>query len=221
MGGHALDHRGCALLKTHAVGQGNDDPRRDQRVFGVGANRQPVGHPVAHGNAGHAFAQRVDDARGFHAGGKGRGDGIPAPAVIGVDEVDAGGLHLHPHLARTRFGHRCVFVFEYIRVAGFVDSDRFHWITSERVGKRILRISYCVSSVDRRKSGDGWAVPGDFRYAANATTYEIRTTQYVHIGPNFPSGSRAFFTRAKNAPPGRLPSQGESDAPRRSRPLSP
>ncbi|CAM5701538.1 hypothetical protein SALBM311S_04656 [Streptomyces alboniger] len=100
-----------------------------QRVLGVCAGDGPAQDLVTHRDAGHAFADLVDDAGRLHAGDhrERRGDLRPPPvADLGVERVDPCRHDLQPHLPGS--GVRLVDLFEAedFRAAELGVGDRLH-----------------------------------------------------------------------------------------------
>ncbi len=123
---HALQHGRGGLPQIEAIGHLHQEMRGNGRVFGITAARHGPRDRIAHTQPGDAFAQRFHDARALHAEHERQRNFVQPGALIRVNEVHAGGRHLHQRLAGRRHGLGEVGIPQDVGAAVLFDKNCFH-----------------------------------------------------------------------------------------------
>src|SRR5438093_12952997 len=124
--GQPLQHRRGALVRAQSGRQGHQTRSRDHGVLRVSAGNTRVSDLVTDLHLAHVRTDRGDRTAGFQPEGQRQRELVLTRALVHVDVVDTGGVHLHRGLAGLRGGIRHVFVAKDFGTAGRVDSNGFH-----------------------------------------------------------------------------------------------
>jgi hypothetical protein len=123
MGRKTLESQGYRLVKREGVGQRGQERSWSQGVFRVGPLSRGGEHPVADAEAFDRSSHLIDGPRKLGPGDEGPGHGVPATALIDLDEVNPGNCHPNADLSRTRLGDRTVFRLEDLWASKLVDAN--------------------------------------------------------------------------------------------------
>jgi hypothetical protein len=117
----------AAAQRGDAGGELHQAVGRNAALLGVGPGRDAgIGHAVAHGHLDHLRADRLNDPGGFQArGGRQRGQGVEAGAMVDVNEVQADGLVAHKGLAGAGGAGVNLFPAQHLGPAVLMDADGF------------------------------------------------------------------------------------------------
>jgi hypothetical protein len=96
------------------------------RRFGVGGGRKAGNHAVAHGHLDYLRADGFNHPGGLQArGGRQRGQGVEAGALVDVNVVQADGLVAHESLAAAVCPGVNIFPAQHLGPAVLMDADGF------------------------------------------------------------------------------------------------
>src|SRR5262249_35925892 len=152
-----LEHAGGGVFWAAAGGARGARVGRPPPLLRITADGARVGTPVADLEVGHPGPDGDDLAGPLRSRHERQRHLVEAGALIDVDEIDADGVLLEPHLAGTRCGHLHAFPLHHLRAACLVDADRVDHGCRLHTVCRAKFLSVCAAEARKR---DGRALTG-------------------------------------------------------------